>query len=81
MLVNAAFIRTVIVATGAGIVAATIGSACLDFAGEDWGVCATTGTASSGATTPGTSDDSSVDCGTPLRFPDASVLGSGSATP
>lgn len=81
MTVNAAFIRTVIVATGAGIVAATLGSACLDFAGEDWGACATTGTASSGATTPGTSDESSIDCGAPL--PDSGVLGSGSgsATP
>ena len=79
MPVNAALLRTVIVATGAGIVAATLGSACLDFAGEDWGACATT--ASSGATTPSTSADASVDCGTPLRFPDASVLGSGSATP
>jgi hypothetical protein len=81
MHVNAAFLRTLIVATGAGFVAASLGTACLDFAGEDWGACATTtGTASSGVTSPGTSAyESSVDCGV-AQTPDSGVLGSGSGS-
>jgi len=53
MKMNGALLRTLIVAAGVGFVGAALGSACLDYAGEDWGACATTvaaqGSSSTGA--------------------------------
>jgi hypothetical protein len=81
-----ASLRTLIVAAGLPFVALSLGSACLDYAGEDWGIegCDTSGDAgtTSDAGTPGSGSGSGIiiappaaDCGTTPP-----VLGSGSGS-
>lgn len=83
-----ASLRTLIVAAGLPFVVLSLGSACLDYAGEDWGVevCDTSGDAAT--TTPVGSGSGSgsgvivvppaVDCGTTAPVVES---GSGSTTP
>jgi len=83
MLVTAARVRTALVAVGFGFVAPALGSACLDFAGEDWGACpmASSSTSSTPASGTGTSAEApAVDCGAPATTPDSGLLGSGSGS-
>lgn len=70
---NGARIRTLIVAVGLGFSAAALGTACLDYAGEDWGACST-------PSTTGGSTASSSGSGTP-PVGGGSGSGSGSAVP
>ncbi|MEO7331228.1 MAG: hypothetical protein ABI193_21815 [Minicystis sp.] len=68
--------RSLIAASGLGFAGAALGSACLDYAGEDFGTCA--------ANDAGSKDDTStVDCGAPTASDGGVVIGSGSgsATP
>jgi hypothetical protein len=86
-LLSWASLRTLIVAAGLPFVALSLGSACLDYAGEDWGIpgCDTSdgGTSDAGPTTPvGSGSGSGVivvtppaDCGAPVP-----VIGSGSGS-
>ena len=53
--------RTVIAATGLGFAGVALGSACLDYAGEDYGTCAAD--AGTGSTTVATT---ATDCGAPI---------------
>ncbi len=81
-------LSTVTVVAGLGFAVASLASACLDYAGEDWGVeegctsSTTTSTSTSTSTSTGTGSGSgsaavpasTADCGAPV------VVGSGSGT-
>lgn len=86
--VSWASLRTLIVAAGLPFVALSLGGACLDYAGEDWGVeaCDTSGDA--GTTTPDAGGGSGSGSGIIIPTEDDCVTttpvvgsGSGSATP
>lgn len=89
MPMNGARVRTLIVAVGLGFAAPALGSACLDYAGEDFGACPTTTTTAS-STGPGPGSGSgtgapalTITCGTITLKPDSGGLesGPGSASP
>ncbi len=90
-LLSWASLRTFIVAAGLPFVALSLGSACLDYAGEDWGVVETCDTNDAGTTTTtGTGSGSgsgviivppAADCGTTTTPVIGSGSGSAAATP
>lgn len=74
--------RTLIAASGLGFAGAALGSACLDYAGEDFGTCATSDAGAGSG--DGTGAATTADCGAPTGSTDGGTVigsGSGSATP
>jgi hypothetical protein len=91
---NGARIRTLIVAVGLGFSAAALGTACLDYAGEDFGLCSTPpptgGSTGAGSAQLGAGSGSgsgsavpalTIDCGTITLKVDSGAASSGSASP
>ena len=76
---NGARIRTLIVAAGLGFAATALGSACLDYAGEDWGTCAATAKLGAGSGSGTGAPAPTADCGVDAPRPDPGGSGSGSA--